>query len=400
MSLLSTGIPLSLYVHIPWCVQKCPYCDFNSHELKGELEAQQYIDNLLVDLHQDLPRIWGRSVDTIFIGGGTPSLFPSSAIDRLLSGLRALLMLKADLEITLESNPGTMDADNYLGYRQAGVNRLSIGAQSFDDEQLKILGRIHDAKATELAFHKAREAGFKRINLDLMYGLPSQSIESAMEDLRRAITLGPEHISWYQLTIEPNTRFYRYPPDALPDNDQLFEIQEAGMELLKSEGFEQYEISAWSRPGEACKHNLNYWQFGDYLGIGAGAHGKITDLQTEQILRTRRRKQPQHFLDGSANTLAETTPIDLKERPIEFMLNAMRLNEGVESQLFVERTGLPLTVINSALTKAHELGLMERDFARLKPTERGINFHNELLALFTDEHLQFKEPSIPIRQID
>jgi putative oxygen-independent coproporphyrinogen III oxidase len=398
MSLLAPGIPLSLYVHIPWCVQKCPYCDFNSHQADNQLDEQGYINALIEDLQADLPRIWGRGIDSIFIGGGTPSLFSGQAIDNLMSQLRALLMLKADLEVTLESNPGTFDANNYRAYRQSGINRLSIGAQSFDPKQLKTLGRIHSQEQISEAFHQARAAGFKRINIDLMYGLPNQSVEQALADLKAAIELEPEHISWYQLTIEPNTAFYSYPPDELPDNDRLFEIQEAGAELLRSHGFSQYEVSAWCLPGEESKHNLNYWQFGDYLGIGAGAHGKITDLQSESIYRTRRRKQPSHYLSNPIK-IAQDSSINSADLPLEFMMNALRLIEGVPSSYFVERTGLSLQLINKALTKAHELGLMEKDFHQLKPTEKGINYHNDLLELFMPSEVTDTSNSISVKQI-
>jgi len=294
VSLLAPGIPLSLYVHLPWCIEKCPYCDFNSHEIPADFDENLYVKGLLRDLEQDLPKIWGRTVESIFIGGGTPSLFSGSAIEELLSGLRARLMLRADPEITIESNPGTADTKNYSAYRQAGVNRLSIGIQSFSDKQLDILGRIHNSNQSVDAFKLARDAGFERINLDLMYALPGQSVADAMEDLDKAIALQPEHISWYQLTIEPNTFFNKNPPGQLADDDPIWDIQQAGIKKLNQAGFTQYEISAWSKPAEQCEHNLNYWQFGDYLGIGAGAHGKITDLSTEKIVRTRRKTPPHH----------------------------------------------------------------------------------------------------------
>lgn len=382
MSLLSTGIPLSLYVHLPWCVEKCPYCDFNSHPLSGELDEQLYINNLMTDLEQDLPRIWGRTVDTIFIGGGTPSLFSGEAIDQLLSGIRARLMLRADPEVTMESNPGTADANNYAAYRKAGINRLSIGVQSFDDKQLTTLGRIHDASQATQAFNLARAAGFERINLDLMYGLPAQTVAGAMQDLDKAIALQPEHISWYQLTIEPNTHFNSFPPEQLPDDELLWAIQEAGMQKLQQAGYHQYEVSAWSKAGEECEHNLNYWRFGDYLGIGAGAHGKITDLATEQIFRTRRKKQPKHWLTKNAETMAAVTPIANPELPLEFMMNIMRLSEGVNLNYFSERTGLPITLVVEQLKQAREQGLIDPRMDRLMPTPRGLNYLNDLLALF------------------
>ncbi|MFT5452351.1 MAG: putative oxygen-independent coproporphyrinogen III oxidase [Enterobacterales bacterium] len=384
MSLLAPGIPLSLYIHLPWCVEKCPYCDFNSHQLNDQFDETKYVASLLKDLEQDLPKIWGRAVETIFIGGGTPSLFSGPAIDELISGVRARLMLRADLEITLESNPGTADAQNYLNYRQAGVNRLSIGVQSFDDQQLKILGRIHDASQAVDAFQMARDAGFKRINIDLMYALPAQSIEDALKDLDKAIALDPEHISWYQLTIEPNTTFNRYPPKQLPDDDLIWEIQQAGAKKLQEAGFTQYEISAWSKKSEQCQHNVNYWEFGDYLGIGAGAHGKITDLSNEKIYRTRRRKQPSHWLDDKMNFLADAPAIEKTDLPLEFMMNAMRLNSGVSISTFTERTGLLISDIMEPLRKARNNNLMDTRLDILKPTPQGLNYLNDLLALFMD----------------
>ena len=384
MSLLAPGIPLSLYIHLPWCVEKCPYCDFNSHQIPNgsfdETQEQQYVNHLFSDLETDLPNIWGRSVESIFIGGGTPSLFSGAAIDNLLSGIRSRLMLIADIEVTLESNPGTADADNYVGYRNAGVNRLSIGVQSFDDQQLQTLGRIHDASQSLSAFKMAREAGFKRINIDIMYALPAQSVESALGDLDKAIALDPEHISWYQLTIEPNTLFNRHPPKQLPNDDLIWDIQEAGMNKLQEAGYTQYEVSAWCKPGEECLHNLNYWQFGDYLGIGAGAHGKITDFSAEKIFRTRRRKQPQQWL--ISDNLAERNTIVNHDLALEFMLNVMRLNQGVTSQSFSDRTGLPIASIEKELKLAKAKGLIEDRFDILRPTTKGQNYLNDLLALF------------------
>ncbi len=386
MSSFKVGIPLSLYIHMPWCVEKCPYCDFNSHQISDSFDVkndgQRYIDALLLDLEQELPDVWGRSIDSIFIGGGTPSLFSGQAINSLLSGVRARLNLKADIEITLESNPGTAEAKNYQAYKQAGVNRLSIGVQSFDDQQLSKLGRIHCADEAEKAFEMARDAGFSRINLDLMFALPSQSVADALSDLDRAIGLGPEHISWYQLTIEPNTAFNRYPPENLPDDDLIWEIQAAGFKRLRQAGYEQYEISAWSKPEEQSQHNLNYWQFGDYLGIGAGAHGKITNFSLEQIIRTRRRKQPIHWLQSSSSTIAEKVAIEPSDIALEFMMNAMRLNQGVETAIFSERTGLALSAISKELFLAKQRGLIEDRDDRIQPTSKGLLFLNDLLALF------------------
>lgn len=398
MSLLAPGIPLSLYIHLPWCVEKCPYCDFNSHQLNEQFDEKKYVASLLKDLEQDLPKIWGRSVETIFIGGGTPSLFSGPAIDELISGVRARLMLRADPEITLESNPGTADANNYFNYRQAGVNRLSIGVQSFDDTQLKKLGRIHDASQAVDAFKMAREAGFERINIDLMYALPGQSVEDALDDLDKAIALNPEHISWYQLTIEPNTTFNRYPPKQLPDDDLIWEIQEAGAKKLQQAGFKQYEISAWSKKSEQCQHNVNYWEFGDYLGIGAGAHGKITDLSEGKIYRTRRRKQPSHWLDDKMNFLADAPAIEKADLALEFMMNAMRLNSGVLVSTFTERTGLLITDIMDPLRKARDNHFMDTRLDILRPTTQGLNYLNDLLAIFMDVKIN-QANSIVIKEI-
>jgi len=381
MSLLVPGIPLSLYIHIPWCVEKCPYCDFNSHKVTSQIDEKKYTNSLIHDLEQDLPAIWGRKVDTIFIGGGTPSLFTGFAINELLSAVRARLMLQADPEITLESNPGTADSNNYSDYRQAGVNRLSIGVQSFNDEQLIKLGRIHNSAQAIDAFHYARKAGFERINLDLMFALPDQTLEQAMEDLDKAIALQPEHISWYQLTIEENTIFSKQTPN-LPDDELIWEIQQQGATKLKQAGFEQYEISAWSKSGEQCLHNLNYWQFGDYLGIGAGAHGKITDLATKTINRTRRKKQPHHWLQAEVDTLAQNTPITRQDLTLEFMMNALRLNTGVPAHLFSERTGLPLYKITASLNQARELGLITNQTNMIQATDKGQNYLNDLLNIF------------------
>ncbi len=401
MSLLAPGIPLSLYVHLPWCVEKCPYCDFNSHQITPEFDEQRYVQALFQDVEQELAKIWGRTVESIFIGGGTPSLFSGSAVDELISGIRSRLMLRADIEITMESNPGTADASNYKAYRKAGVNRLSIGIQSFNNQQLKKLGRIHDADQASDAFHLARKAGFKRINLDLMYALPNQSIADAMDDLDRAIALEPEHISWYQLTIEPNTVFNRNPPKHLADDDLIWEIQQAGVKKLQQAGYVQYEVSAWSKIGEECEHNLNYWQFGDYLGIGAGAHGKITDLSTDEVYRTQRKKQPSHWLTSAIDTIAATTVIEKHDLALEFMMNAMRLNSGVQSQLFSERTGLPINKIIKSLQTAKSQKLMEQQITVLRPTQMGLNYLNDLLGLFMSENIKTENlaGSINIKEV-
>jgi oxygen-independent coproporphyrinogen-3 oxidase len=379
---MKTGIPLSLYVHLPWCVEKCPYCDFNSHALDGEVPEQTYIAQLYRNLEEQLPYFWGRRVETIFIGGGTPSLFSASAIDDFFSGLRARLNLLADLEVTMESNPGTADASHYAGYRKAGVNRLSIGVQSLQDKHLRQLGRIHSAGEAINAIKLAKDAGFERINGDLMYGLGGQTIEEATDDLKRLIDQDIEHISWYQLTIEPNTTFYSKPPERLPDDDHLIAIQEAGTKILTEAGYQQYEVSAWSKPGAECRHNLNYWEFGDYIGIGAGAHGKISDFNEQKIYRTRTRKQPRYWLDSTSELMAERAPIAQDDLPLEFFMNALRLNRGVPRQYLFERSGILSEQIQSIIDKAVQQQLMENDPERYVATAMGNNYLNDLIALF------------------
>ncbi|MDX1654624.1 MAG: radical SAM family heme chaperone HemW, partial [Candidatus Competibacteraceae bacterium] len=355
-------IPLSLYIHIPWCVRKCPYCDFNSHALRDTLPEADYVAALLADLEQDLPRVWGRPVESVFIGGGTPSLFSPWAIDRLLSGLRARLNLRPDLEITLEANPGTVEQDRFIGYRQAGINRLSIGVQSFNPVHLQGLGRIHGPMDAIQAAEAARRAGFDDFNLDLMYGLPGQSVEQALADLDQALALEPTHLSHYQLTLEPNTLFYRYPPP-LPQEEQLWAIQEACQERLASSGYRQYEISAYARSERRCRHNLNYWTFGDYLGIGAGAHGKLSDPATGEVLRMWKVKHPRDYLAraGRPEGIGGLDPVEENELGLEFMLNALRLVAGVPAALFSQRCALPLTALEPALSRAREQGLLVED---------------------------------------
>jgi oxygen-independent coproporphyrinogen-3 oxidase len=374
---LATLPPLALYVHIPWCVRKCPYCDFNSHEQKGPLQEQSYVEALLRDLEQLLPHVWGRRLTSVFIGGGTPSLFAPESIDRLLSGARARLTLEPDAEITLEANPGTVEAARFRGFREAGVNRISVGVQSFDERMLKALGRIHDAAEARRAIEAAL-ASFDNVNLDLMYGLPGQDADMARADLEAGIGTGVPHLSAYQLTIEPNTAFFSKPPK-LPEHDACADMQLETEKILRSEGYEHYETSAFARPGHRSRHNLNYWQFGDYLGIGAGAHGKISF--PDRITRHSRMKQPREYL-AAANTLVEEREVAANEVPFEFMLNALRLVEGFEVKLFGERTGLQLAAIEKSLQKAEEKGLLERDWQRIRPTERGRLFLNELLELF------------------
>ena len=376
--------PLSLYIHFPWCVRKCPYCDFNSHAVHGDIPEDQYVDALLADLETDLPRVWGRPVRSIFLGGGTPSLFSPEAIERLLAGVRARVVLVPEAEVTLEANPGTVETGRFRGYHAAGVNRLSIGIQSFQPEQLKKLGRIHGRDEALAAAQAARAAGFDNFNLDLMFGLPQQTIEEALADLRTALALQPTHLSLYQLTLEPNTLFHAQPP-ALPDEDVLAAMQEALQAELAGAGFAQYEVSAYARAGRRSRHNLNYWQFGDYLGIGAGAHAKITDA--EGVTRLWKVKQPRDYLEKAG------TPAGLggEQRPgrddvaFEFMLNALRLTEGVPALLFSERTGLDPSNMQKLLTQAMERGLLEPGHEHIRPTPLGRRFLNELVALFLPE---------------
>jgi oxygen-independent coproporphyrinogen-3 oxidase len=368
--------PLALYVHIPWCVRKCPYCDFNSHERAGELPQTEYVERLLLDLEDLLPSVWGRRLVSVFIGGGTPSLFAPESIDALLSGVRARLPLDPSAEITLEANPGTVEAARFGGFRQAGVNRISIGVQSFDDRMLFALGRIHSADEARRAIDAAA-ATFDNLNIDLMYGLPGQTMAMARADIEEAARTGVPHVSAYQLTIEPNTVFWSKPP-SLPEHDLCADMQVMIEETLNLAGYEHYETSAFARPGRRCRHNLNYWEFGDYLGIGAGAHGKISF--PDRVTRHERIKQPREYLNASG-TMAERT-LAARDLPFEFMLNALRLVEGFPIELFSERTGLPIHTIQSRLEEAERNGLLDRDWKRIRPTERGQRFLNELLATF------------------
>ena len=373
---LSALPPLALYVHIPWCVRKCPYCDFNSHERAGELPENAYVEKLLLDLERHLPSVWGRRLTSVFIGGGTPSLFSPESIDALLSGVRARLTLEPQAEITLEANPGTVEAARFRGFRQAGVNRISIGVQSFDDGMLRALGRIHGADEARRAIEAAL-AAFDNVNIDLMYGLPGQSEAMARADITEASRAGVPHVSAYQLTIEPNTVFWSKPP-SLPEHDETADMQLMVEEVLAAAGYEHYETSAFARPGRRCRHNLNYWEFGDYLGIGAGAHGKISF--PDRITRHERAKQPAVYLQGDLST--ENRVIPPAELPFEFMLNTLRLIEGFPLDLFTGRTGLPFTAIQHALQRGEQQGLLQRDLKTVRPTERGQRFLNELLALF------------------
>lgn len=383
----STLPPLSLYVHFPWCVRKCPYCDFNSHEQHGEIPEARYIDALLVDLESDLPRVWGRSVHSIFMGGGTPSLFSPAAIERLLAGLRARLPLMPEAEITLEANPGTVEIERFRGYRQAGVNRLSIGIQSFNPIHLQALGRIHGRDEALMAAQAARDAGFDNFNLDLMFGLPQQTLDDALADLRSAIALRPTHLSLYQLTLEPNTLFHVRPP-TLPDDDAIATMQETLQNELAQAGFAQYEVSAYAQPGRRCLHNLNYWQFGDYLGIGAGAHAKISDAGG--ITRLWKVKHPQDYLkkSGMPEQMGGEQRVDPGNAAFEFMLNALRLVHGVTPQLFEARTGLPISNVAAALMCARTHNLLEKEVEILRPTAHGLCFLNDLTQLFLPEEIK------------
>ena len=373
--------PLSLYVHLPWCIKKCPYCDFNSHEMApAQMPEQRYLDALMADLEAALPLIWGRTVHSIFIGGGTPSLFSAQAIDRLLGGLRARLRLAPDCEITLEANPGTFEKDRFRAFRSAGVTRLSVGVQSFDDGHLKALGRVHDRAQAIAAVEEAAQA-FDTFNLDIMYALPGQTLEGVGQDMRMALALNPPHISIYHLTIEPNTYFAKYPP-SVPDDDLASDMMDLITGMTGAAGLQRYEVSAYARAGHQCIHNLNYWQFGDYLGIGAGAHSKLSFAH--RIVRQVRFREPKLYMDQAlaGDCVARDEEISRAELPFEFMLNALRLKDGFELLQFPERTGLPMTAIQNGLDEAGRKGLIGRDLARATPTARGFDFLNDLQALF------------------
>ncbi|WP_407070501.1 radical SAM family heme chaperone HemW [Pseudoluteimonas lycopersici] len=376
--------PLSLYVHLPWCVRKCPYCDFNSHEGRGALPFDAYVDALIADLDFDLPLAWGRTVQTVFFGGGTPSLFTPASIDRFLQLASSRLRFAPNAEITLETNPGTVEHGPFAGYRAAGVNRLSFGVQSFDDGCLQRLGRIHSSGDAERAVKAAQDAGFDNFNLDLMYALPEQTLAIAEHDVERAIALQPAHISHYQLTLEPNTVFAAKPPTGIPDIDAAWDMQEACQARLAAAGYCQYEVSAWARPGRECAHNLNYWQFGDYLGIGAGAHGKLTLGAEQRVLRRWKLKHPAEYLAraGTAAAIGGDDVLDSGRLPFDFMLNALRLNAGVPMAMFEARTGLPRAAIARQLAVARERGWIAPGDERLQPTELGLRFANDAIALF------------------
>lgn len=375
--------PLSLYIHIPWCIQKCPYCDFNSHKIKTTLDENAYIQALLTDLQSELPYFWGRPIDTIFIGGGTPSVFSAKAIDQLLSGIRALVKLNPEAEITLEANPSTFEIDKFQGFKDAGINRLSIGVQSFDDAKLKTLGRIHNAHEAKNAIEVATQI-FERVNIDLMYALPHQTVQAACDDIRTAIAFGTTHISAYQLTLEPNTPFGHTPPQGLPEDDNAQDIEDAIHAELAQAGFVQYETSAFAKsPNQQARHNVNYWQFGDYIGIGAGAHGKLS--HHDRIERTTRKRHPSDYL-----LAMQTHPHDAIERkivapqdlPFEFMMNALRLVDGVPSAYFGERTGVSVAKISQQIKIAQQKGLLDSNPMFFRPTNLGRRFLNDLIEIF------------------
>ncbi|PVY76963.1 anaerobic coproporphyrinogen III oxidase [Tamilnaduibacter salinus] len=370
--------PLSLYIHVPWCVRKCPYCDFNSHALTGDLPEGAYRHALLEDLQEDLGGVDNRPIDTVFIGGGTPSLMSADFYHCLFDGLREHLTLAPDAEITLEANPGTLEQGRFRGFREAGINRLSIGVQSFQASHLEVLGRIHDADAARRAMDEARAAGFERFNVDLMHGLPDQTVNDAIADLHTAMAHEPPHISWYQLTLEPNTAFYSAPP-RLPDEETLAAIADAGAETLSGSGYRPYEVSAWSRDGDIARHNLNYWQFGDYLALGAGAHGKIT-FPNGDIRRYWKTRQPEAYLNRLGSRTAGQSTIEPSERPLEFLMNALRLTDGVEEALFEARTGVPLSSIQDELTALRQEGLLTPD--RLQTTPMGQRYLDSILQRF------------------
>jgi oxygen-independent coproporphyrinogen-3 oxidase len=404
-NLLTALPPLSLYVHIPWCIKKCPYCDFNSHQIKdvnsdptGEVkikfdgiisapakkqgfDEQRYLEALKIDLQSVLPKVWGRRIHTIFIGGGTPSLLSEQGLDQLLSDIRALLPVNADAEITMEANPGTFEIEKFKSYAKSGVNRISLGIQSFDDEKLKALGRIHDGTQAQEAVRSALEL-FDQVNLDLMYALPGQTMDGALADIRQAISFNPAHISLYHLTLEPNTLFAKYPP-VLPDDDSAFEMLDALMAELDLAGYGRYEVSAYAKSGHRCQHNLNYWQFGDYIGIGAGAHGKIS--AHNQIARQTNERHPDNYMDkifNQGHALIEERLLAKDDLPFEYMLNVLRLTDGVPSHQFKERTGQEIAAINSMMEQALKKGLLDEDPRFIKPSALGLQYLNDLQMLF------------------
>ena len=388
---LSALPPLALYIHFPWCEKKCPYCDFNSHQIKNltgsdnqaGFDEQRYINALIADLETELPNIWGRQVHSIFIGGGTPSLLSAQGMDQLLCAVRARVKLEPDAEITMEANPGSIEADKFAGFAKAGINRVSIGVQSFQDEHLKALGRIHNGEEAQHAIEIAMKY-FKSVNLDLMYGLPKQSLLSAKADMEMALSFETPHLSFYNLTLEPNTYFANFPPQ-LPSDDEVDAIFEQNLDLLASAGYKRYEVSAYAKKNQECKHNLNYWRFGDYIGIGAGAHGKISfpDRITRQV-RERHPETYMHAMESKGNALIESKIIEPKDLPFEFMLNTLRLTDGVATNTFSERTGLPLNVISKGLAEASNKQLLDENPSQLKATPLGIRYLNNLQEIFLD----------------
>jgi len=382
--------PLALYIHFPWCEKKCPYCDFNSHQIKdqssnllGGFDEQRYINALIADLETELPNIWGRHVHSIFIGGGTPSLLSAAGMDQLLCAVRARINLEPDAEITMEANPGSVEAEKLAGFAKAGINRVSLGIQSFQDEQLKALGRIHNGTEAKRAVEIAL-ANFKSVNLDLMYGLPNQSLEAARSDIETALSFQTPHLSLYNLTLEPNTYFANFPPK-LPSDDEIDAIFEQNLALLTAAGYQRYEVSAYAKKDQECKHNLNYWRFGDYIGIGAGAHGKIS--YPAKITRQVRERHPETYMQAmetKGNALIESREIPVKDLPFEFMLNTLRLTDGVDTNTFSERTGLPLSVISKGLDAASKKGLLDENPSKLKATTLGLRYLNNLQEIFLD----------------
>ncbi len=385
MQIFHQDPPLSLYIHLPWCLKKCPYCDFNSHEIPASgFEEKLYISTLISDLKFELNRIEGRKIVSIFFGGGTPSLFLPESIDQILNVIQAQLSIDLDVEITLEANPGAVEATKFGEYRAIGVNRLSLGIQSFNDQSLTLLGRIHDANEAKKAIELSKEAGFENFNLDLMFGLPNQEVDEALADLEIAADYLPTHISWYQLTIEPNTIFGSKPPE-LPSDDVISSIQKKGQAFLKKNNFEQYEISAYAKNNYTSIHNINYWQFGDYLGIGAGSHGKITNVTSNQIERYVRHKIPARYIELinlKSSAITEKKVLDVEEVPLEFMMNALRLTSGITENLFFERTGLPIEIIEKELMIAKKMGLVDYRNEKIKPSLRGHRYLNDLLQIF------------------
>ena len=385
--------PLALYIHFPWCEKKCPYCDFNSHQIKdvsslnsklaGGFDEQRYIKALITDLETELPNIWGRQVHSIFIGGGTPSLLSAAGMDQLLGAVRARIHLEPDAEITMEANPGSVEAEKFAGFAKAGINRVSLGIQSFQDQQLKALGRIHNGAEAKRAVEVAL-SNFKSVNLDLMYGLPNQSLDAARSDIETALSFQTPHLSLYNLTLEPNTYFANFPPK-LPSEDEIDAIFEQNLELLTQAGYQRYEVSAYAKKGQECKHNLNYWRFGDYIGIGAGAHGKIS--YPAKITRQVRERHPETYMQAietKGNALIESREILAKDLPFEFMLNTLRLTDGVDTNTFSECTGLPLSVISKGLDAASKKGLLDENPSKLRPTTLGLRYLNNLQEMFLD----------------